>query len=82
MQDLVNVEIRVVKVFGQVLEALDASTLTRESDMDSVNDWDSVHFLQILLKLEEEFDVKFNPGEVARLFSIGNIVDILSTKID
>jgi acyl carrier protein len=72
----------VIKVFGQVLEEFDASTLTRESDMDSVNEWDSVHFLQILLELEEEFEVKFKPGEVARLFSIGNIVDIISTKIE
>lgn len=73
---------KVKAVFGEVISGVDIASITAESTMDTVDGWDSMRFLEIVIHLETAFDVKFGPGEVARMFSINNIVEIIGSKDD
>ena len=48
-----------VKVFG-----VDVSVLDTEFNKDNVDSWDSIHQLNIIALLEEEFDIMFDPEAI------------------
>lgn len=57
-------------VFGDVL-ACDAAALTDDDSPSSVKGWDSVNHMQLLLAVEEAFEVQFHPEEFATLTTFG-----------
>ena len=67
----------VSNVIGVPVESLDA-----HSSQNTVEYWDSLKHMSLVLALEEEFDVLFSDGEVAKLDSIGSILTVVESKID
>jgi acyl carrier protein len=55
--------------------------LTAETTMDDIPEWDSMSFLQLILALENEYDISFSPNESAQMFTYGNIIRILAEKL-
>lgn len=47
---------------------------------ENLSSWDSVQHLILVLALEAEFGVQFNPEEMNRMNSIGQILDLVQTK--
>jgi acyl carrier protein len=43
--------------------------------------WDSLKNIEIVLALEESFDIFFDSGEIAEMTSTHNIISIVSTKV-
>jgi acyl carrier protein len=52
-----------------------------ESSPDTIETWDSIHHLNLVLALEQEFAVQFSPEEIEQLLSIELIVALLAEKI-
>jgi acyl carrier protein len=48
---------------------------------ETVAGWDSVQHLTLILALEQEFDVQFEPEEIAQLTSIGRIEAVVVEKL-
>ena len=48
---------------------------------ESVAGWDSVQHLRLILALEQEFEVEFEPEEIARLTSIEQIETVVAEKL-
>lgn len=57
-----------------------AGTITASSSPESIPNWDSVQQLNLILAVEQEFNVQFEPEELDRIHSIGDIVSQLQTK--
>jgi|TARA_B100001964_G_C14116307_1_gene546268 acyl carrier protein len=70
---------RVREVAGKVF-GVDTKSLDLESSPDSVEQWDSLNHMKLLLALEEEFNIQFTDQEIADMMSIGNIIEIVSAK--
>lgn len=51
--------------------------LTEESNAQTVEDWDSMGTMNILLGLESDFGLRLSPGQTNRLQSIKGITDLL-----
>jgi acyl carrier protein len=51
--------------------------LTLESSAKDVERWDSVANIGIIMGIEQEFDFRFNLGELDSIQSIGDIVDAI-----
>ena len=71
---------RVLKIVSQVLN-VPVEQLDDESSPDTVEDWDSLKHMNLVLALEEEFGVTFSDGEVVELLRIRRIVEIVEKKM-
>ncbi len=55
-------------------------TITAETTMDHIPEWDSMTFLDLVVDLEGAFGVRFRPNETAQLFKVGLIRKVLASK--
>ncbi len=63
-------------VFTEVFN-VDASVLNDEFGKDTVEAWDSVHQLNIIAQLEEEFDLLLEPEDIMACTSFAKAKEIL-----
>lgn len=56
---------------------VDPSILNDDFAKNSVDEWDSVHQLNIIALLEESFDIMFDPEDIMEFTSYGQGRDIL-----
>jgi len=62
-------------VFGAPLEEMSA-----ETSPETLEGWDSLNHLQLIMALESEFAVSLSMSEAAELDSLGRILDSLSAR--
>jgi acyl carrier protein len=58
-----------------------ANQLMPQSSPESIEAWDSIHHLNLILAFEQEFGVQFNPEEVDQMNSVGRILHVLENKL-
>lgn len=70
---------RLQPVFREVLE--DPSLqITRESSALTVDGWDSLAHVSLIVAVEEMFNVRFALGELEELRCVGDMVDLIAIK--
>jgi acyl carrier protein len=68
---------RIIEVVSRVLNiAADENTSQK-----TCAEWDSLRHLNLVVELEMEFDVSFEPEEIAQMKNIISIEGILKTKL-
>ena len=65
----------VAEVFGVPLAAV-----TRETSHETIEGWDSLNVLNVLMAVEGEFGVTVSPEEVASFMSVERILVVLESK--
>lgn len=71
---------RVIAVIAAVLKVPE-SALTAQSSPDDVDSWDSMHHLQIIMALEEEFGAQFRAEEIDGLQTVGALTMALRERL-
>jgi acyl carrier protein len=71
---------RVRSIAADVLN-IPASRITADSSTESVETWDSVQHLNLVLALEQEFSVQFDPEEIDQMNNIGRVAGIIESKL-
>lgn len=72
---------RCAKVMAEVME-VDQAAINDDSSPDTLEQWDSLSHVQLVLKLEKEFDIKISPEEgIEHFTSFKSIVDHLAGKV-
>ena len=66
----------VADVFGLGLDQVDA-----QSSPESIEAWESIAHLNLVLSLEQAFGVSFTPDEIAELVSVETIVDKVHKRL-
>ena len=69
------------QIFQDVFDN-DKLVITDEMCADDVEDWDSLAQIDIVTASEGVFNVKFALGEIAKLKNIGDMLDLVSMKIN
>ncbi len=59
----------------------DEIEVTRSTTADDIADWDSVSNVELLVALEQTFDVKFYTGQIAALHNVGELVDMIAARL-
>jgi acyl carrier protein len=72
---------RVRGIAADVLKVPGAA-ITAETSPESIEAWDSLQHLNLILALEQEFDVQFEPEEIDRMNRIDRILLVVQGKID
>ena len=67
---------RVCEIASDILQA----DITPESSPDTVESWDSVQNLNLVLALEEEYGFQFEPEEMDQAKNVAGLARIVSAK--
>jgi acyl carrier protein len=71
---------RVQNIASDVLQ-VPAQQLTPQSSPQQIENWDSVHHLNLVLALEQQFEVQLDPEDIDQMTSIEQIVSVLERKL-
>ena len=72
-------EDRVKKVMSDVFN-IDVSLINNESSPDNIENWDSLKHMNLIIALEEEFEIEFDDGEIVDSMNFALILNILKSK--
>ena len=70
----------VVEVMSGLL-GINPDSITMESSMETVDQWDSLQHLNLIIDIEQRFNIQLQPEEVMELHSVAAIVAIVQAKI-
>jgi acyl carrier protein len=72
---------RLRRLMADVFE-MPESEIRPNSSPDNVPSWDSLHHLNLVLALEQEFGVEFTPEEIEQLLSAELVAALLEQKLE
>ena len=72
------------RVRGIVADVLrvPADQISRQSSPETLATWDSVQHLNLILALEQQFTLQFEPEEMDEMSSIDHILAVLERKLE
>lgn len=73
-------EEQVRRVMADVLE-LDPKGIDDSTSKDRTASWDSLSHINLIVALEQEFQVSFDVGEIESMLSYSDILDTLDRKL-
>jgi acyl carrier protein len=56
-------------------------SLTRATTAADVDGWDSIAHIQLMMRLEEEFGIRFKTAEVSAVKNVGELIDRISDHL-
>lgn len=73
-----TMEDKILKIMNEVFETSGLDTSCSQSNYPS---WDSLHHLNLIMALEEEFDVEFEPEEIAQMKDFDTVKKMIESKL-
>jgi len=70
---------RVAKVFSEVL-GVSPSQITDETSPDNTPQWDSMAAMNLVVAIEDEFDVRLSTAEIVSMRNVAIVRKVLTTK--
>lgn len=71
---------RLTEVFRDVFDDEEIE-INDGTTADDIEDWDSLEHINLVVAVEKEFSIKFNMGEVNKFKNVGEMVDIILTRV-
>lgn len=72
-------ENKIKNVMSTVFE-MDLSEINHNSSPDSIDNWDSIRHMNLVVALEEEFNIEFDDEEIGELLNYKLIYNIVKSK--
>ena len=77
----VSPELRAIdEIFGDLFGVEYLGKISMKTTMDDIEAWDSFSFIDLIGLLEERFEMTFEPDEMAEMYRIDNIVNIIQKR--
>jgi acyl carrier protein len=73
-------ENKVLEIVASILN-VEKSELSLESSPETLSNWDSMNHMNLIMALEEEFDITFTEIEIMDMLSVRSILDKLNSNI-
>lgn len=70
---------RLNNVFRDVFDN-ETIEVNENTTADDIEDWDSLEHINLIVAVEQEFDIKFNMGEVTTMKNVGDMVNIIISR--
>jgi acyl carrier protein len=67
-------------IFRDILDQPDL-VLTRGSNANNVEDWDSLAHINLVTAIEKRYKIKFALGELQELKDVGDMIDLIQVKL-
>jgi acyl carrier protein len=66
-------------IFADTLE-ISSDEVTPDLSADSVETWDSFRHLQLILSIEDEYGVQFDPQKIPELITVAKVQEALEQR--
>jgi acyl carrier protein len=66
-------------IFQEIFDSEDL-LINANSSVKDINAWDSIHHLNLILKVEQKWDIKFLSSEIVSLENVGMLADLILSK--
>ena len=76
-----NIELAIQEIMAVVFE-MSKESITSESSQDSIRNWDSIKHLDLIISLEEEFNIIFPVEEIGHLVTFKLIKIIIEEQLE
>ena len=67
------------EIFRNVFDD-ESINLNDETNAEDIEDWDSLEQINLIVAIENEFEMMFDMAEVADLANVGEMVDLILSK--
>ncbi len=71
---------KVRRIFREVFDD-DELVIKDSTNSSDIEDWDSLEHIALVVSMEKEFDLKFDLKEVNALANVGEMVDLIASKL-
>ena len=71
---------RVQEIMADTFD-LDDLEVTRDTSAADVEEWDSLSHIRLVVAIERAFGIKFTNSEIEGLQNVGELVDVIRSKI-
>ena len=68
------------EVFRDVFDD-ETITVSENTTSNDIEDWDSLEHINLIVAVEKKFGMKFSMGEVTTMKNVGEMADIISSRI-
>ena len=72
-------ENRIIEILSLVTK-LSVEELTKSRTVEKL--WDSYVMLELVIALEDEFDISLEPDAIAQMTSVDNVIKLMSGKVN
>ena len=75
-----KIYLKVYKIFVDIfnLKKIKLKKLTNAND---ISNWDSINNLKLIIVLEKEFKIMFDPDEIVEIKNVGELIKSIEKKI-
>lgn len=73
-------ENRIKNIMAAVFEILPAD-INDASSSDTIDNWDSLNLMNLVVALEEEFDIEFDDQDIVEMLNFKLICEIIKEKV-
>ncbi len=70
---------RLNAIFRDVFDD-DEIEVVAETNSETIEDWDSLEHINLVVAIEKEFGLKFSMDEVTGMANVGEMVEIIKTR--
>ncbi len=71
---------KVQAIFRDVFDD-ESLIITDSTNSSDIEDWDSLEHIALVVSMEKEFNLKFDLKEVNKLANVGEMVDLIASKL-
>lgn len=71
---------RIQSVFRQVFDSEDL-TITPAMTSKDIGGWDSLANIQLIVAVERAFSIRFTASEITNLTQVGDLIDLVYSKL-
>lgn len=75
-----EVKNKVSAIFKEVFDD-DSLVITDATNSSDIEDWDSLEHIALIVSMEKEFNLKFDIKEVNKLENVGQMIDLIVSKL-
>ncbi len=72
---------RLNNVFRDIFDD-ESITVNENTTSNDIEDWDSLEHINLVVAVENEFGIKFNMNEVTTMKNVGEMVDIILSRMN
>lgn len=76
-----NITNKLTEVFKSVFDNQNL-VLTDEMTANDVDNWDSLTHMILVSEIEKDFEVKFKLKDLNKMKNVGNLIDVLISKLN
>lgn len=70
----------VTEIMGDVFDADDLE-ISLDTSAEDIEEWDSLSHIRLIVAIERKFGFKFKNSEIESLRNVGELVNVIATKL-